>query len=244
MKNTMRKSIIDHFARWIFALMLTPLVCGAVSGGFPDRNVEMVTNEFLPKQIQLPRSTPSGISVSAWGAPISPELYGPFHGTATYVGGSTVSYKPSANVVGTDQFKYDVRLVDGRIFEGMVIIAVKNGISITDTSIAELSTGTRTATFTVNLRAPVSEFTLVSVGYRTVPGTAQEGSDYMGTSGTLNFTPGIRSQTVSVQVIGDLFAEPSETFFVDLFNPTTNAVVTGSGYGTGTILDFAGSPPL
>jgi hypothetical protein len=239
MKPTFRNSISYHFARWIFAMLLTPLVCSAVDGSFPDRNVEMLAN--VGRLIPLPRTSPSGISVSGWGAPISPELYGPFHGTALGGGGSpSALYTPNEDFVGRDQFKYNVRLVDGRIFEGMVIIAVKNGISISDTSIAETTTGTRAATFSVNLRAPASELNVVSVSYRTVAGTAREGSDYIGTSGTLNFAPGSRSQTVSVQVTGDLFTESSETFFVQLFNPSANAVLT-DGTGVGTILDFSGS---
>ncbi len=48
--------------------------------------------------------------------------------------------------------------------------------------------------------------------------TAWAGSDYAGGSGTLTFTPGQTTKTVSVSVSGDVTFEADETFTVDLSN--------------------------
>jgi hypothetical protein len=67
------------------------------------------------------------------------------------------------------------------------------------------------------------------------------GTDYETTSGTLTFTPGDTSETVTVLVCADValfwgFGEEDETFFVDLSNPTGGATITDD-QGQGTILD-------
>src|SRR6266404_3883600 len=93
---------------------------------------------------------------------------------------------------------------------------VVGNISISDVSITEGDTGTKTATFTVG-RTGTAAFT---VGYATTDGTATAGSDYLAASGTLSFGAGQASQTVSVTINGDTAFEPDETFFVNLANAT------------------------
>ena len=75
----------------------------------------------------------------------------------------------------------------------------------------------------------------VTVHYATADGTATAGSDYQAASGTLTFAAGQTSQTITVLVNGDRLAEPTETFFVNLSDPT-NAFIA-DGQGVGTILD-------
>src|SRR5262249_43101306 len=90
---------------------------------------------------------------------------------------------------------------------------------------------------TATLSAPSSK--TITVDYTTADGTAKAGSDYVAVSaaspGHLTFNPGQTSQTFPIQIIGDIFNEPDETFTVTL----TNAVNAGiaSGTGTCTILD-------
>lgn len=237
MKTITRNSTIYHFSCWVFATLLMELVCSAARGGLPDRNFEGVVNHGVI-QMLLPTSI-SSVKITAYDAPVSPEVFGPFHGTVSGVG-SFWTYRPFPDFVGTDQFKYKVRTADGRVFEGKVIITVRNGLFISDTSIFETTSGSQTATFTTSLLVPADEFNTVSVSFRTTPGTAQEGSDYIGTSGTLTFAPGVRLLSITVPVLGDLFVEPTETFFVNLFNPANSAIIL-DGTGVGTILDFAGS---
>ena len=75
----------------------------------------------------------------------------------------------------------------------------------------------------------------VTVHYATADGTATAGSDYTAASGDVTFAPGETSKTITVAVLGDRLAEPTETFVVNLSGPT-NAIIA-DGQGVGTILD-------
>lgn len=73
----------------------------------------------------------------------------------------------------------------------------------------------------------------VSVEYATIDGGAEAGSDYTTATGTLTFTNGVTSQTITLSVTDDSTVETNETFRVTLSNPTdasilgsTNAVIT------------------
>jgi len=122
-------------------------------------------------------------------------------------------------------------------------------LTINDVSVTEGDSGTTLAIFTVTLSDPSS--VTASVQYSTANGTATAGSDYVAKSGTLTFSPGTTSQTISVTVINDTTAEPDETFFVKLFNATNATIADGQGQGgQGTIqnddpafsIDPSGSP--
>ena len=75
-----------------------------------------------------------------------------------------------------------------------------------------------------------------TVEYATRGGTAAADADYTSTSGTLSFAAGATSGTIEVAVTADTVPEETETFTLSLSN-ATDAVVVGSGIGTGTILD-------
>ena len=66
-------------------------------------------------------------------------------------------------------------------------------LTISDVSLTEGNSGTKTATFTVTL-APTSAQT-VTVSFATANGTATAGSDYVAASGTLTFAAGVSAQT-------------------------------------------------
>ena len=59
----------------------------------------------------------------------------------------------------------------------------------------------------------------VKVDYTTMNGTANAGSDYVATSGTLEFAPGVTSQTIQVMINSDGIQEPNETIRVVFSNP-------------------------
>src|SRR6185503_10507593 len=75
----------------------------------------------------------------------------------------------------------------------------------------------------------------VTVDYTTADVTASAGSDYVATSGQLNFAPGETSKTINVTINGDTLVEPDETFRVNLSNATGGASIAPPGFGTGTI---------
>ncbi|GAA0718947.1 hypothetical protein GCM10009430_17680 [Aquimarina litoralis] len=99
---------------------------------------------------------------------------------------------------------------------------------------------------TVNENAGTATFTAThtganvpggfSVSYTTLDDTAYADSDFVNTTGTLNFsgTSG-EVQTITVPIINNIFGENTETFFVNLSNSTSPLV--GLINGVGTILD-------
>ena len=103
-------------------------------------------------------------------------------------------------------------------------------LSIDNVSKAEGNTGTSTMTFTVTLSA--ASASAVTVAYATSNGTATAGSDYTATGGTLTFAPGVTSQTINVDIVGDTVVEPNETFTVTLSSPSGATLGTPSGTGT------------
>src|SRR6185295_12432428 len=75
----------------------------------------------------------------------------------------------------------------------------------------------------------------VTVQYATTNGSAQAGTDYMATSGTLTFAAGETSKPIVVPILGDTTSEPDETFSVTLANPI--GATLGTAQATGTIVD-------
>ena len=114
------------------------------------------------------------------------------------------------------------------------------GASINNVTQAEGNAGTTAFVFTVTLSATSGQ--TVTVNYATANGTATAGSDFLATSGTLTFAPGVTSQTINVPVIGDTVNEANETFSVILSGPTNAFIAVASGLGT--ILNDDGVPAL
>jgi hypothetical protein len=159
---------------------------------------------------------------------------------------STVTWDPdgSGAAAGIALAKLQAGAVvtaDNFAISGATSTPVVGDISITDVTIAEGDSGTKTATFTVSHTGTAA----FSVGYATANGTATAGSDYVATSNTLNFAAGsgaAQSQTVSVTINGDTTVEPDETFFVNLLNATGGGtIVKSQGIGTITNDDAVGS---
>ncbi len=110
-------------------------------------------------------------------------------------------------------------------------------IIINDVSVNE---GAGTATFTVTLSA--ASGLPVTVDYNTSNGTAIAGSDYSAVNGTLTFSPGVVTQTITVPITNDIMLENNETFNVNLLNPT-NATIADN-LGVGTIIDNDVAPTI
>jgi CSLREA domain-containing protein len=114
-------------------------------------------------------------------------------------------------------------------------------LEIGPATVIEGDSGTVAATFVVtrSLRTSGTD----TVTYATVANTA-DGSDFTAVPPTqLTFTPGVISQTITVDVIGDALEEDDETFFVQLSNPSPG-VFFSQASGTGTIVDDDGAPKL
>ena len=72
----------------------------------------------------------------------------------------------------------------------------------------------------------------VRVKYATSDGTATQGEDYTGVSGTLRFAPGETSKTVSVTVLDDTHNEGSETLTLTLSSPRRAVIDDDTAVGT------------
>jgi probable HAF family extracellular repeat protein len=109
-------------------------------------------------------------------------------------------------------------------------------ISIGDVSMAEGRKGKTTLfTFTVTLSAAYDQ--AVTVSFRTVNGTATTSDgDYVAKTGTLTFAPGETTKTITIEVKGDSKKEANETFYLDLFGNSSNALFTKKR-GLGMILN-------
>ncbi len=108
------------------------------------------------------------------------------------------------------------------------------GFSIADVEIVEPVSADRTVSFTVTLAPPTGG----SVAYTTssVTATPGVGNDYEDTSGTLDFSPSVASQTIPVTIHADALSEGIETFQVTLSNPTGGPSIA-YGQAIGRIYD-------
>lgn len=93
-------------------------------------------------------------------------------------------------------------------------------LSISGTQVMEGNGTSTNAVLTVNLSTASTQ--TVTVNYSTISGSAQASSDFMAKSGTVSFAPGVTSQDIQIQVLGDTLTEPDENFSVVLSN-TRNA---------------------
>src|SRR5262249_30790713 len=105
-------------------------------------------------------------------------------------------------------------------------------VSIGDTTLYESDSGTQ-AVLGVYLSGPVNP--PVNVTYATANGSAMAGSDYQAVSGPVTFLKGQTYKTISIPVIGDLTAEPDESFSVNL--KTAKHAIIADGKGVVTVLD-------
>ena len=87
-------------------------------------------------------------------------------------------------------------------------------VAIGDATEPEGDSGTTSLTFPVTL-SDVS-VRAVTVVYRTVPGSATDGIDYRGATGSVKIPAGQLSATIQVLAIGDGRIEPDESFTLEI----------------------------
>jgi probable HAF family extracellular repeat protein len=102
---------------------------------------------------------------------------------------------------------------------------------ITGTAVAKPASGTASAVFTVTFNNSGNQ--PVAVNFSTADGTALSGADYVATSGTLMFAPGITSQQITVQILGGAPNSSNRSFSVKLTSSTDGSTLA---IGVGTIL--------
>ena len=105
-------------------------------------------------------------------------------------------------------------------FTGTIVPAPLPALSFAST-LVNVDEDAGSATLTVNLTPASTGTVTVDYATRDRPGGAQEGEDFTATSGTLTFTAGQTSKTVTVPITDDdVYENALEAFSVDLSNPT------------------------
>ena len=107
--------------------------------------------------------------------------------------------------------------------------------SIADKAVVEGNTGTKNLALTVRLSG--TTFNTVTLNYQTADagvglGFATAGADYVAKSGTLTFTPGQKSKTITVSIKGDLLVEGNEVFNVKLTGASNATIADGQAVAT------------
>lgn len=162
-------------------------------------------------------------------------------GTVTIAAGqtsATVTVPVNGDRVGESDETFAVYLTGttvGLINNYEAYATIMNDDSLVSISgggtIVEGNTGTKSVTFTVTLS--IASDAPVTVTYATANGTATlAGADYRAASGTLTFTPGQTSKTLTVLVNGDRLAEADEYFYVNLTGVTGAGIANGSAFAT------------
>ncbi len=115
--------------------------------------------------------------------------------------------------------------------------AVLAALSVGDAQVLEGDgAGARFVAVPVTLSSPSDD--AVQVFYRTLPGTAEAGQDFVAQRGVLTFAPGQTQQDILVEILGDARLEADETFAVQLFAPS--GAVLRDELGSVTIINDDG----
>ena len=111
-------------------------------------------------------------------------------------------------------------------------------VSVADTDSLEEDGAPGILSFVVGLTT--ASTSAVDVDFETRVGTAVQGEDYVGRSGSVRIAPGALSATVDIQIIGDDLDEIDETVLLVLLS--TSAGTLGDASAIGLILDNDAAP--
>jgi subtilisin family serine protease/subtilisin-like proprotein convertase family protein/DNA-binding cell septation regulator SpoVG len=161
-------------------------------------------------------------------------------GSLTFAAGEVtktivVGVKGDTRYEQAETYFVNLTVVDGLLVDGQGQGTISNDdpaplISVGDVALTEGASGTKNMSFSVTL-SNTSDDT-VTVDYTTVNGTATANDDYTPQSGTLTFAPGQSLKSVLIAIAGDAIVEPTETFFVNLSNPTKALMFDNQALGS------------
>jgi peptidoglycan/xylan/chitin deacetylase (PgdA/CDA1 family) len=207
-------------------------------------------------EVPVRLSAPSGRTITvgyttADGTAIAGTDYLATSGTLTFSPGQTsktVRVVVRGDALDEPNETFTVRLRDPSrtsIARGTATVTIVDDdpVPTVDIEDAQVTEGAADTTTTVKVRVRLSAPSgrTVTVAYRTADGTAVANSDYLATSGTLTFSPGQTSKTLTLTVLGDDLHEDDETFTAVLSAPTHATVARG--VATITITDDDPAPP-
>ncbi|MFK8009523.1 MAG: peroxidase family protein [Saprospiraceae bacterium] len=229
--------------------------CAISGGGTPSITIGDVTvNENAGSaNLQLNLSAPSSSVVTV--------SYSTDNGTATSLNDFTAGSGMVTFPIGSTTASISIPITDDNINEPtesfVVNLTNPSGANIGDTQgtvtindndapgLPSVSINNVTvdedggnANFTVTLSTPST--TPVTVSYATANGTAMTPDDYATSTGTVTFQAGMTSATILIPVTDDIVDEPTESFVVNLTNPSGATIATPQG--TATINDNDNAP--
>jgi uncharacterized delta-60 repeat protein len=175
------------------------------------------------------------------GTATAPSDYAARSGTKVFLPGQTtktVSVAVRGETVQEPDETFFLNLLDpdgATIADGQGIGTIADDdrptISINDKTVTETN-GTTTVNMVFNVTLSKAGTSTVTVQYATANGTAVAPGDYTAKSGTLTFSVGQTSKTITIVIRGDNLDEPNETFFVNLSNATNATIADPQGMGT------------
>ncbi|HEX6098516.1 MAG TPA: Calx-beta domain-containing protein [Thermoanaerobaculia bacterium] len=183
-----------------------------------------------PVRVQLasaPLSTDHFTLLPAGGTATSGSDYVPFATTVVFAPGetekiATVSVHPDTVVEADESVVITASSSRwGNLASTTLMIKdddARTSMSIADTTVVEKTGSSAQAKFRITFSKPPLEGGTVS--YKTVDGSANAGSDYAASSGTLQYSAGQTVLLVSVEVFGDAATEQDEKFTVELSGPS------------------------
>jgi hypothetical protein len=115
-------------------------------------------------------------------------------------------------------------------------------LSINDVSVTEGSANDTSVYAIFNVSLSAASANTVLANFSTANGTALANSDYTPVSGTLTFSPGQTTKSITVPIFGDTSVESNETFVVNLSNPTNATIADGQGQAIIVNDDSASTP--
>ena len=118
---------------------------------------------------------------------------------------------------------FDANLSDNTV--SSAILPALPLLHVENFSMTEGDSGTNTVPVPVWLEGPVAQ--TISMDYATSDGTATNGVDYLGVSGTLVFPPDVTTQYVQLPIVGDIIREANKTILLTATN-LINAVASQS----------------
>jgi CSLREA domain-containing protein len=113
---------------------------------------------------------------------------------------------------------------------GGQVVRPRPSLSINDITFLEGDTGINLVFFTVTSSAASN--LPVRVDFATANNSASSPSDYVATTGTLQFIPGQTIQSIFVTINDDTVFEPDETFRMNLSNPVNATIARAQGTAT------------
>jgi uncharacterized protein YhjY with autotransporter beta-barrel domain len=210
-------------------------------------NVVEGNSGTTPMQFVVTLTTPAAVAVQASyvtgdGTAKAGEDYQADTGNLTFQPGETTKVV-NINVIGDTKFELNETFTltvtpNGgapAVGTGTIVNDDAPGVTVSNASVVEGNSGITPMTFTVTLAALATAS--VQATYRTTDGTATAGQDYEAASGTITFAPGVLTQTITVNVIGDTLFEPDETFTLTV-TPVGGVAATA----TGTIVNDDAAP--